>query len=377
MEVQNISKERTYVTIDLEAFRQNIRNIYAWSNVPLIAVIKTDGYGHGAVRLAEELEPFSFVWGYAVATIEEAVELREAGLKKRILILGYVFPSAYETLIKYQVTPTIFDTESAELLCNEAKKQNQTIPIHIKVDTGMSRIGLPAAKEGIETAKRIAASDALTVEGIFTHLAKADEWDHVPAQQQIDRFRAFCGKLEEEGVPIPLKHCANSAGIIGFDSANMDLVRAGIIIYGLMPSDEVSADVIALEPVLNWKSTVAYVKTLPAGVPVSYGGTYITSEETVVATIPVGYGDGYPRLLSNRGFVLIRGRRAPIIGRVCMDQFMVDVTKIEGVSRGDAVTLIGKDQEEEIRMEELAELCGTINYEIACNINKRVPRIYQ
>lgn len=377
MKVQNISKERTYVTIDLEAFRQNIRKIYAWSNVPLIAVIKTDGYGHGAVRLAEELEQFSFVWGYAVATIEEAVALREAGVKKRILILGYVFPTAYETLLKYQVTPTIFDMESAEALCQEAEKQNKVIPVHIKVDTGMSRIGLPAAKEGIETAKRIASLDALAVEGIFTHLARADEWDHAPAQQQIDRFRAFCGKLEEEGVSIPLKHCANSAGIIGFESANMDLVRAGIIIYGLMPSDEVSADVIALQPVLSWKSTVAYVKTLPAGVPVSYGGTYITSEETAVATIPIGYGDGYPRLLSNRGFVLIRGRRAPIIGRVCMDQFMVDVTKIEGVSRGDTVTLIGKDQEEEIHMEELAGLCDTINYEIACNINKRVPRIYQ
>ncbi len=343
----------------------------------MIAVIKTDGYGHGAVRLAEELEQFSFVWGYAVATIEEAVELREAGLKKRILILGYVFPTAYETLIKYQVTPTIFDTESAELLCKEAQKQNKTIPVHIKVDTGMSRIGLPAAKEGIDTAKRIASSGTLVVEGIFTHLAKADEWDHVPAQQQIDRFKAFCGELEKEGVTIPLKHCANSAGIIGFESANMDLVRAGIIIYGLMPSDEVSAEMIALRPILSWKSTVAYVKTLPAGVPVSYGGTYITSEETVVATIPVGYGDGYPRLLSNQGAVLIRGKRAPIIGRVCMDQFMVDVTKIKGVSRGDTVALIGRDQEEEIRMEELAELCGTINYEIACNINKRVPRIYQ
>lgn len=377
MKVQNISKERTYVTIDLEAFRQNIRKIYAWSNVPLIAVIKTDGYGHGAVRLAEELEQFSFVWGYAVATIEEAVALREAGVKKRILILGYVFPTAYETLLKYQVTPTIFDMESAEALCQEAEKQNKVIPVHIKVDTGMSRIGLPAAEEGIETAKKIASLDALSVEGIFTHLARADEWNHAPAQQQIDRFRAFCGELEEEGVSIPLKHCANSAGIIGFESAKMDLVRAGIIIYGLMPSDEVSADVIALQPVLSWKSTVAYVKTLPAGVPVSYGGTYITSEETAVATIPAGYGDGYPRLLSNRGFVLIRGRRAPIIGRVCMDQFMVDVTKIEGVICGDMVTLIGKDQEEEIRMEELAGLCGTINYEIACNINKRVPRIYQ
>lgn len=377
LEAQNISKERTYVTIDIEAFRQNIRNIYARSNVPLIAVIKTDGYGHGAVRLAEELEQFSFVWGYAVATIEEAVELREAGVKKRILILGYVFPTAYETLIKYEVTPTIFDMESAEALCQEAEKQKKTIPIHIKVDTGMSRIGLPAVKEGIETVKRIASLDALVLEGIFTHLARADEWDHVPAQQQLDRFKAFCGELEKEGIAIPLKHCLNSAGIMGFETAKTELVRAGIIIYGLMPSDEVSTDVIALRPVLSWKSTVAYVKTLPAGVPISYGGTYITSEETVVATIPVGYGDGYPRLLSNQGAVLIRGKRAPIIGRVCMDQFMVDVTKIEGVSRGDTVTLVGRDQEEEIPMDELAKLCGTINYEIACNINKRVPRIYQ
>lgn len=377
MEARTISKERTYAVIDLEAFRLNLRNIYAWSNVPLIAVIKADGYGHGAVRLAEELEGCSFVWGYAVATIEEAVELREAGLKKRILILGYVFPSAYETLIRYQITPTVFDTESAECLGKEAQKQNQKIPIHIKVDTGMSRIGLPAGKEGIDTLKRIAASDALAVEGIFTHLAKADEQNHAPAQRQIDRFMAFCHELEREGVAVPFKHCANSAGIIAFETAKMDLMRAGIIIYGLMPSDEVPADAIALRPVLSWKSAVAYVKTLPTGVPVSYGGTYITSGETKVATVPVGYGDGYPRLLSNQGSVLIHGKRAPIIGRVCMDQFMADVTKIEGVSRGDTVTLIGRDQDEEIRMDELAKLCGTINYEIACGIGKRVPRIYQ
>lgn len=377
MEMQNISKERTYITIDLEAFRQNILNIYAFSNVPMIAVIKTDGYGHGAVRLAKELEQFSFVWGYAVATIEEAVELREAGLKKRILILGYVFPEAYETVIQNQITPTVFDTESAELLNREAQKQGKKIPVHIKVDTGMARIGLPAAKEGIETVKKIAALGYLTIEGIFTHLAKADEWDHAPAQQQIDRFKAFCGELERDGIVVPLKHCANSAGILEFESAKMDLMRAGIIIYGLVPSDEVPADTVALKPVLSWKSAVTYVKTLPAGVPVSYGGTYITSGETKVATIPVGYGDGYPRLLSNHGAVLIRGKRAPIIGRVCMDQFMVDVTKIEGVRRGDTVILIGSDQEEEIRIEELAKLCGTIHYEIACNINKRVPRIYQ
>lgn len=377
LEGQKMLNERTYVTIDLEAFRRNILNIYAWCNVPLIAVLKADGYGHGAVRLAKELEQLPFVWGYAVATIEEAVELREAGLKKRILILGYVFPASYETLIRYQVTPTIFDTESAELLCKEAEKQNQRIPVHIKVDTGMSRIGLPAAEEGIEIVKRIAASKMLTVEGIFTHLARADEGNPDPAQQQIDRFHKFCRDLEKEEIAVPLKHCANSAGIIGFESAKMELVRAGIIIYGLMPSDEVSAETIRLWPVLSWKSAVTYVKTLPAGVPVSYGGTYITTGETVVATIPVGYGDGYPRLLSNQGEVLIRGKRAPIIGRVCMDQFMVDVTKIEGVRRGDVVTLIGRDQEEEIRMEELAERCGTINYEIACNINKRVPRICQ
>ncbi len=383
MLTHNISTERTYVTIDLEAFRGNVRNIYAWMNrthnaaARLVAVIKTDGYGHGAVRLAEELEQCSYVWGYAVATIEEAVELREAGLKKRILILGYVFPDAYESLIRYEITPTVFDMESAKQLAEAAGKQQKNIPIHIKVDTGMSRIGLPVTKEGMETAKRIAALDFLTVEGIFTHLARADERDHAPAQRQIDSFRSFCQELEKEGVAAPLKHCENSAGILEFAAAGMDLMRAGIILYGLTPSDEVSADMIKLWPVLNWKSTVVYVKTLPAGVPVSYGGTYITSGETVVATIPVGYGDGYPRLLSNQGYVLIHGKRAPIIGRVCMDQFMVDVTGIAGVSRGDTVTLIGRDQEEEIRMEELAKLCGTINYEIACNINKRVPRIYR
>lgn len=381
---QNISTERSYVTIDLDNFNHNIQAIYHWTEqsgrkepVQIIAVIKTDGYGHGAVRLARELEQYPYIWGYAVATAGEAMELRNAGMKKRILILGYSFPSAYEDLVRYQITPAVFDMESAIGLAKEAEHQNVVLPIHIKIDTGMSRVGILPSEEGIELIKEIAALPSLSVEGIFTHLSRADEWDQSFSLQQIRRFNEINEALKKQGIHIPLRHCANSAGIMELEAeCKLELMRAGIIIYGLMPSEEVHQEYISLKPILEWKSTVIYVKKLPAGVPVSYGGTYITSRDTVVATIPTGYGDGYPRLLSNTGEVLIHGQRAPIIGRVCMDQFMVDVTGIEGVCRGDSVTLIGRDGTEEIRMDELAAKCGTINYEIACNINKRIPRRY-
>lgn len=369
---------RTYVTVNLDYFHQNIQKIsnHLGKESALMAVIKTDGYGHGAVRLAAEMESCPDIWGYAVATVGEAAELRDAGITKRILLLGYGFPSDYDTLIQYHITPAVFDLESARELSQAAKKQGVTIPIHLKVDTGMSRIGMPDNTEGIELVKKILSLENVTIEGIFTHLARADEYDTSSALRQIARFREFYDQLDKMGIHIPLRHCANSAGIIVFEEARMELMRAGIILYGLRPSDQVDQNIIPITPILEWKSTVSYVKTLEAGVPVSYGGTYITSEKTVVATIPTGYGDGYPRLLSNKGSVLIRGKRAPIIGRVCMDQFMVDVTGIADVRRGDVATLIGKDGDAEISMDELASLCGTINYEIACGINKRVPRIY-
>ena len=369
---------RTYVTVNLDTFGNNIQNIisHIGNESALIAVIKTDGYGHGAVRLAMELESYSSVWGYAVATVEEAIELRNAGISKRILILGYIFPSDYKDLIRHHITPTIFDAESAEELSKAAGEQNLVIPVHIKVDTGMSRIGMSADHEGLMLIKRIISLKSLSIEGIFTHLARADEYDTSSALDQIALFNEFNCRLKEEGINIPLRHCANSAGIITLKEAGMELMRAGIILYGLRPSDQVRQDIVPIKPILEWKSTVSYVKTLDKGVPISYGGTYITSKVTVVATIPTGYGDGYPRQLSNKGFVLIHGKRAPIIGRVCMDQFMVDVTGIEGVKRGDTVTLIGRDGDEQISMEEVASLCSTINYEIACGINKRVPRIY-
>lgn len=369
---------RTYVTINLNYFHQNIQNIltHIGKESALIAVIKTDGYGHGAVKLASEMESRPDIWGYAVATVEEAVELREAGISKRILLLGYVFPTDFDALIQHHITPAVFDPESAEMLSEAAKKQNTAISVHLKVDTGMSRIGMPDNDDGIKLVKDISSLDNLFIEGIFTHLARADEYDTSSALQQITRFKNFYEQLKEDGIHIPLRHCANSAGIMVLAESKMELARAGIILYGLRPSDQVEQNLLPVTPVLEWKSTVSYVKTLDAGVPISYGGTYITSGKTVVATIPTGYGDGYPRLLSNKGFVLIKGKRAPIIGRVCMDQFMVDVTGIDNVSRGDIATLIGRDGEEEISMDDLASLCGTINYEIACGINKRVPRIY-
>lgn len=370
--------DRTYVKIHLDYFKHNIEEIkrHLGPKHHILVVIKTDGYGHGAVRLAKELENDDFVWGYAAATLEEAVELREAGISKKILILGYTFPSAYEEMVRYNITPAIFDLESAIGFAKESKKQGKDSPIHLKVDTGMSRIGMPVTSESISLVENISKLNGITLEGIFTHLARADERDPSFTHHQIEQFMIFCHKLKETGIDIPIRHCANSAGIMEFPESQLELMRAGIIVYGLWPSNEVHKTYLDLKPVLEWKSSVAYVKTIEANVPVSYGGTFITQRETKVATIPVGYGDGYPRSLSNTGYVLIRGRRAPIIGRVCMDQFMVDVTDIEGVKRSDSVTLIGRDGAESISADEFAEWNHTINYEIICNISKRVPRIY-
>lgn len=369
---------RVYAKIDLDAFRHNLKAIRTLlpQNTKIIAVIKTDAYGHGAEPIAKAAEPFDFVYGFAVATAEEALLLRRQGIIKPILILGYVFPEHYQMLAEYEIRPAVFTLETAVQLSQAAQKAGKDILIHMKIDTGMSRIGMQVTEENAKIIAQTASLPHIVIEGIFTHFARADEADKTDALNQLAQFQKMTAMTEALGVAIPYHHCANSAAIIDLPQADMDLVRAGIILYGLWPSGEVHKERLDLKPVLELKSHVAYVKKLEAGRSISYGGTYTLKEERIIATIPVGYGDGYPRSLSNKGYVLIHGKKAPVIGRVCMDQFMADVTDIADVKAGDTVTLAGKDGNQILTLEELGELSGRFNYEFACGLGKRIPRIY-
>ncbi len=376
--------KRVYAAIDLDAVKQNVEgmNKNISPDTKIMGVIKTDGYGHGAIPIAKELEPEKCMAGFAVATAEEALELRKAGIEKPLLILGYTFPGNYEELIKENIRMAVFRRDTLKELSEAVRNLNNKgivskALVHIKVDTGMSRIGIMPNEEGLSFVKEVFDTEGIEIEGIFTHFARADEADKTSTYVQLDRFKEFVTKAEEKiGKEIPLKHCSNSAGIIEFPEANMDIVRAGIILYGLWPSDEVRKDIVSLRPVLSLYSHVVYCKEIKPGTAISYGGTYVTDKKMRVATIPVGYGDGYPRALSNKGYVLIHGRYAPILGRVCMDQFMVDVSDIPEAKEGDLVTLIGKDKDKEITMEQLGELSGRFNYELACDLGKRIPRVY-
>lgn len=371
--------ERVYAAVDLSAALKNMERMHEALSpqTEMIGVIKTDGYGHGAVPIGRELEKLPYVFGYATATAEEAFILRRAGLKKPILILGYTFPYSYEELIMQRIRPAVFRKDALEALDACAEKMGKKAVVHVKVDTGMSRIGIRPDEEGLFFMEWLFGLKHIEVEGIFTHFARADEADQTTALAQLEQFTAFVAEAERRvGKQIPLKHCSNSAGILTLPQANLSLVRAGITLYGLSPSEEVTRDILSLRPVLSLKSRLVYVKEIEAGTPVSYGGTFVAKERMRIATVPVGYGDGYPRSLSGKGSVLIRGKRASILGRICMDQFMVDVSAIPGVTEGDEVTLIGADGREEITMEELGALSGRFNYELACDLGKRIPRVY-
>lgn len=371
--------QRVYAAVDLDAICYNMEHMHAnlKPGTRMIGVIKTDGYGHGAVPIGRELEKLDYVFGYAVATAEEALILRHAGLTKPILILGYTFPYCYEELIRQEIRPAVFRQDTIDELAACAARLHKTVKVHIKVDTGMTRVGIRPDESGLAFVDKVLHTEGIELEGIFTHFARADETDKSCARKQLDRFREFIRQIEKSfDYSIPVKHCSNSAGIVELPEANMDVVRAGITLYGLWPSDEVSRDIVPLKPALTLKSHIVYIKEVDEGVAISYGGTYVTPKKMRVATIPVGYGDGYPRGLSNKGHVLIRGKKAPILGRVCMDQFMVSVEDIPNAQEGDEVTLIGADGTEQITMEELGGLSGRFNYELACDLGKRIPRVY-
>ena len=367
---------RVCAEINLDAAAYNLKNMKnnLEKETRIIAVVKTDGYGHGAVPIARMAEELDYIWGFAVATIEEAVMLRREGVQKPILVLGFVFPDGYEDAVRYDIRLAVFKLSMARQLSEEAVRQGKTAYLHIKVDTGMGRIGFTDDGDSADAVKEISLLPQVQIEGLFTHFARADEKDKEAARQQLSRYLDFSRMLEERGIEIPMRHCSNTAGIFDLKEANLDAVRAGISIYGLYPSDEVNKFAVAITPVMSLKSHVAFIKDVEPGTAISYGGTFVAEHRMRIATIPVGYGDGYPRSLSNKGYVLIRGRRAPITGRVCMDQFMVDVTDIPDAREGDMVTLIGSEGGQEITMELLGELSGRFNYELACDIGKRVPR---
>jgi len=365
--------DSTRVKIDLDAISANFDAIAAKTRVPVMAVVKADAYGHGAIQVARLLQDRAAFFG--VSSFLEATELRRAGLTNPILILGHTPVKAFDAAIREGIRPTIFRYEDAVALSKAAVAAGIPAPFHFAVDTGMSRIGFEPTEASAEICARIAKLPGLVTEGIFSHFATADSADLSRSQAQAERFDAFCSMLKARGVEIPIRHLNNSAGLMNFDS-HYEMVRAGIVTYGMYPSDEISQELLELKPALQFLSKVTFVKTLPAGREISYGGTYMTTRETRVATVPVGYADGYRRSLSGRFYCLIHGRKAPILGRICMDQMMVDVTDIPETQPGDRVTLVGTDGEETITMEAIAAAADSFNYEFVCGISRRVPRIY-
>ena len=365
--------DSTRVKIDLDAIASNMDAIQEKAGVPVMAVVKADAYGHGAVQVARLLQDKCAF--FCVSSILEAMELRQAGLSTPILILGHTPADAFPTAIREGIRPTIYRMEDALALSKAAQFLELPARFHFAVDTGMSRIGFQVNEEDADICARIASLPGLFAEGLFSHFATADCADLSRAEQQAKRFAEFDGMLRRRGVKVPIRHLNNSAGLMNF-ATPYEMVRSGIITYGMYPSDEVDPGLLALRPALQWLSRVTHVKTLPAGREISYGGTYVTKADTVVATIPVGYADGYRRNLSGKFYVLIHGQKAPILGRICMDQMMVDVTAIPGVQVGDRVTLVGIDGEEAITMEQISAQADSFNYEFVCGISRRVPRLY-
>lgn len=368
---------RVYLKIDLDQICENIRKVIkkVGKDTKVMPVVKADAYGHGAIEVSKALSEIG-TYGFAVATVGEALALRRAGITKPLLILDFVFPNQFETIIRNDIMLTIFQYSIAEKLDAAAAQMGTTAHIHLKIDTGMGRIGYIPNEKSIEEIKRISELPNIEIDGIFTHFACADSADKTSMNAQLKLFREFVEKLEMLGINIPIKHICNSAAIIDMHDDFLNMVRSGIITYGLYPSEEVNKDSLDVRPAMELHSVVINVKTINKGDTVSYGSTYVAEKPTVIATIPVGYADGYPRQLSNKGSVLIHGKRAKIVGRVCMDQFMVDVTDIPDVMIGDNVTLVGKDGDDFISCEEIGEISGRFNYEFLCCITRRVPRVY-
>ena len=365
----------TVAEVDLKKLARNMRKVHeqAGEGVRVLTVLKANAYGHGAVEIARHLDGDCAFFG--VSSMLEALELRQADIQKPILILGYTPVEAFPDAIRLGIRPTIFHYEDALALSQVAQELELTAHFHFAVDTGMSRIGFQATAAAADQCARIAALPNLKAEGLFTHFATADSADLSRARQQAELFYQFDDMLRKRGVQVPIRHLDNSAGIMNFRHP-CEMVRSGIITYGMYPSDEVDHERLNLKPALRWESRISHLKTLEAGREISYGGTYTTTKPTRVATVPVGYADGYRRSLSGKFHVLIRGKKAPILGRVCMDQLMVDVTDIPDVQLEDTVVLVGRSGKEAVTVEDIAAAADSFNYEFVCGISRRVPRIY-
>ena len=363
----------TWVNIDLDAIEKNFRAIQEKAGKPVCAVIKADAYGHGAIPVAQLLEGQCACFG--VSSVAEALELKNAGIQTPILLLGHTPASLFPVVVKHDLQCAIFDLAEAKALSLEAVRQQKEVCIHLTVDTGMSRIGFQVTDEAADLCAQIAQLPGIRTEGLFSHFATADEPDLTATKAQAALFEKFDTMLCDRGLQIPTRHLDNSAGIMNF-GCHCDMVRAGIVLYGLYPSDEVDKTLLPLKPAMQWETAVSHVKLLEKGRAISYGGTYVTEKPTLVATIPAGYADGYRRSLSGNFYVLIKGKRAPILGRVCMDQFMVDVTDIPDVQSGDRVVLMGNDGGQTISAADIAATAQSFNYEQVCDISRRVSRVY-
>lgn len=372
------SYTRIRARIDLDAIEYNIEKMK--ENLPedtkLIVVAKADCYGHGALQTTSLLSLKEYVWGFAVATLDEAIVLRRGGITKPILVLGCIFPEQWIDALENNIRITVYTEELTKVLSDLAVKIGRKAYVHVKLDTGMGRIGFTPGKEGADKIEEISKLPNIVMEGLYTHFSKADEGDKSYTMKQMEAYTWMKKELTGRGITFSYYHCCNSAGIIDLKGAGQNLSRAGISTYGMYPSEEVHKENVDLKPALELISHVAFVKWVDEGEMISYGGTYVTKRRTKIATIPVGYGDGYPRSLSNKGYMLIHGKKAPIIGRVCMDQCMVDVTEIEDVKFGDEVVLVGRDGDEYLSVETLSRLSDRFNYEFVCLMGKRIPREY-
>lgn len=369
---------RVWKEIKLDAVKNNVKNIRGLlkDGVRLLAVIKADAYGHGAVEVAKSLLFDGGADYFGVATYGEAEQLRRAGINTPVLILGAVFDDEYAELVKDDITLTVFDFDTAKKLSDTAKKLGKTAKIHIKIDTGMARIGFLPSEDAVEEIIKISKLDGIEIEGMFSHFAKADEADKMPTRVQFEKFMFIKNELLKRGIKIPICHICNSAGIIDFPEYHLDMVRSGIITYGCYPSDFVNKDALKLESAMSFKSRVVHIKTVEKGTSVSYGGTFTAKEKMKIATVSAGYADGYSRLLSNKADVIINGVRCRVLGRVCMDQLMIDATHLKNINLGDEVILFGKSGNNKVTVEETAEIMGTINYEVMCGLSRRVPGVY-
>lgn len=365
-----------FAEVNLDNFRHNFKEVKRLAQgKKTIGVIKADGYGHGAVELARILveEGADYL---AVAVITEALELRRNGYKTPILVLGFTPPTFAKEIVENDITQAVFSYELAEAISKEAQRQNKTAKLHVKIDTGMGRVGYLVGENAISEIKRISELKNIHVEGIFSHFAAADEVEKSFALKQIERFNEILKELGQEGLEFEIKHLSNSAAIIDLPEAYFDAVRPGIMLYGCYPSDEVMKDRLTLKPVMTLKANIVHVKEVEAETPISYGRKFYTERRSKIATLPLGYADGYTRLLFGKTNVIVNGKLCPVVGRICMDQCMIDVTDAGDVKVGDEVIIMGESNGISNNADDIARILGTINYEILCMVSKRVPRIY-